>query len=89
MSSSLEHFLARIYTDAELRSRFSTDPAGVAAQAGLDADSCKALQNVDLPGLLLHAQSLAAKRMHEIPRRARPRWEDHLRAWLTKRRLRP
>jgi len=59
---SLEAFLARLYTDAELRARFLADPAGEARRAGLDAATAERLVAIDRAGLELAAASFAAKR---------------------------
>ena len=59
---TLEAFLARLYTDAELRARFLADPAGEARRAGLDAESAERLAQIDRAGLELAAASFAAKR---------------------------
>lgn len=57
-----EAFLARLYTDAELRARFLADPAGEARRAGLDEASARRLAAIDRAGLELAAASFAAKR---------------------------
>lgn len=57
-----EAFLARLYTDAELRARFLADPAGEARRAGLDDEAAARLATIDREGLELAAQSYAAKR---------------------------
>lgn len=59
---SLEAFLARLYTDADLRARFLADPAGEARRAGLDEASAERLTHIDRAGLELAAHSFAAKR---------------------------
>lgn len=59
---TLEAFLARLYTDAELRARFLADPAGEARRAGLDDASAERLAQIDRAGLELAAASFAAKR---------------------------
>lgn len=66
----LEAFLARLYTDAELRARFLADPAREAERAGFGADEREALAAIDRDGLVLAAESFAAKRAG----RARRSW---------------
>ena len=91
MSAELECWLARLYTDVELRERFLADPEGVLAQMAEARSSSPSkspspslrqqLLDVDLEGLRLHARSLAAKRRSQ-GRQARPRLHDRLRAWF-------
>lgn len=57
-----EAFLARLYTDAELRARFLADPVGEAKRAGLDDATAERLAAIDRVGLELAAESFAAKR---------------------------
>lgn len=57
-----EAFLARLYTDAELRARFLADPVGEARRVGLDEASAQRLASIDREGLELAAASFAAKR---------------------------
>lgn len=63
---SLEAFLARLYTDAELRERFLADPEGEARRAGLDDDAASRLAQIDRVGLELAAASFAAKREQRV-----------------------
>lgn len=93
MSAELECWLARLYTDVELRERFLADPEGVLAQTGPARSSSPSpskstspslrqqLLAIDREGLRLHARSLAAKRRSQ-GRQARPRLRDRLRAWF-------
>jgi hypothetical protein len=69
-AARLEAFLARLYTDDDLRARFLADPTGEAERAGLARADRDALVTVDREGLLLTAHSVAAKRS----RRRRPWW---------------
>jgi hypothetical protein len=62
-AQSLEAFLARIYVDAEARSRFLSDPMGEAARAGLSHQECTAVQSIDRVGLELASRSFQRKRM--------------------------
>jgi hypothetical protein len=61
-SPAFEALLARLYTDAALRSRFLDDARREAVRAGLSDDECRALASIDREGLRLAAESLAAKR---------------------------
>ncbi|HVE81707.1 MAG TPA: DUF692 family protein [Myxococcales bacterium] len=58
----LEAFLARLYLDAEARSRFLADPRGEARRAGFPPDQCDALAHFDRVGLELASQSFERKR---------------------------
>lgn len=58
----LEAFIARIYVDDAARERFRANPLDEAARAGLSADECAALQQMDWTGLELAARSFAGKR---------------------------
>ena len=62
MNPAFEAFMARLYTDAELRRRFLVDPRAVARAAGLGEKEVTALKAIDRPGLELTARSFAAKR---------------------------
>lgn len=57
-----EALLARIYVDADTRSRFLADPRRVAAEAGLGGAEARALEAIDRVGLELAAESFARKR---------------------------
>lgn len=61
-SPHLEAFLAKIYIDAEARSKFLADPCGEAARAGLTGPEIAGLGQIDRVGLELTARSLALKR---------------------------
>lgn len=67
-SPAFEAFLARLYVDAPLRARFLEDPRAAAHAAGLTASEIEALQRIDRTGLLLAAESIAAKRRLGTPR---------------------
>jgi hypothetical protein len=62
MRPEFEAFLARLYTDAEVRGRFLADARGEAARAGMTAAECDALERIDRRGLELAARSFAHKR---------------------------
>jgi hypothetical protein len=62
-----EAFLARLYTDAELRARFLADPVGEARRAGLDQETAERLASIDRKGLELAAASFAAKKSRKGP----------------------
>lgn len=65
----LEIFLARLYTDAELRARFNADPEREARRAGLSADECTALKDCDRVGMEMAAESFGRKRARQQGRR--------------------
>ena len=58
----MEEFLARLYTDATLRTAFYADPHGCARAAGLPSAVGEQLHHLDREGLILVADSLGAKR---------------------------
>jgi hypothetical protein len=58
----LESFLARLYTNAEMRARFLADPAAEAGQAGLSPSDRAAVLQIDPIQLRLAARSFAHKR---------------------------
>lgn len=58
----LEVFLARVYTDVDVRTRFLRDPAGEAMRAGLTEEQCRALAGVDRTGVEMAARSFGRKR---------------------------
>ena len=69
-SPEFEAFLARVYVDAEFRTRFLTDPSGEAQRAGLSDDEGAALDRMDRSGLQLASRSYQAKRSNMVsPRR--------------------
>ena len=61
-SPALERFLAVLYVDSKVRARFLAAPAAEAARAGLTAEQCRALENIDRVGLEMAARSFARKR---------------------------
>jgi hypothetical protein len=69
MSVKFEAFLAKLYVDDQTRSRFLVDPRREALSSGLAEDDCAALENIDLVGLELAANSLARKRASHRLRR--------------------
>lgn len=76
-ATSFESFLARIYIDTQARARFLADPYGEAAKAGLTAEECTALEQIDRVGLELAAESFARKRAGRLRGRrnkGRSRW---------------
>jgi hypothetical protein len=81
MSPAFESFVARLYVDADARSRFLADPGREAAAAGLAADEIAAAVRIDRVGLELAAVSFAHKR-----RRMRGKQHPVVRLWrrLTK-----
>ena len=62
MPDSVQHFLARLYTDAELRARFLARPYEEARAAGFDEERARELAKIDPKGLELAAESFARKR---------------------------
>jgi hypothetical protein len=68
-SVALEIFLARLYTDAAARERFTADPEGEAARAGLSAGECTAMVRCDRVGLEMAAESFDHKRAQHAKRR--------------------
>jgi hypothetical protein len=59
---ALEAFLARLYTDAEVRREFLADPRGTAVRAQLEPAQIDALVAIDRVGLELAAASFEKKR---------------------------
>jgi hypothetical protein len=62
MRPEFETFLARLYTDAQLRARVLADPRGEAERAQLTVEECAALERIDRVGLEMSARSFAHKR---------------------------
>lgn len=76
-SSRLESFLARLYTDPEMRARFLADADTEARQAGLSPTDHAAVLKIDPIQLRLAARSFAHKRRkrangHSKPSRSKP-----------------
>jgi hypothetical protein len=61
-SAAIEAFLANIYTNPDACARFKANPLAEASRAGLSAEECSAVANIDWPGLELATQSFARKR---------------------------
>jgi hypothetical protein len=76
-----EAFLAKLYVDDNLRSRFLADPRREASNAGLTDEDCAALEKIDLIGLELAAASFARKRASRPPRKP----GSNLTRWLRRR----
>jgi uncharacterized protein (UPF0276 family) len=70
-----ETFLARLYTDAQLRRRFLADPRGEAERHHLTDEERTALERIDRVGLEMSAQSFAHKRAIKDSRRSWRRWK--------------
>jgi len=66
--AQFEAFLARLYVDAHARANFKANPGAAARKAGLSAEQCAAIENLDWIGLELAARSFAKKR--RLKRRA-------------------
>ena len=62
MPDSVQQFLARLYTDAELRARFLARPYEEARAAGFDEERARELAKIDAEELALAAESFAKKR---------------------------
>ena len=65
-AARVEAFLARLYSDAELRTRFLADPEREARSFGLAEDEAAAFLAIDRTGLVLAARSFARKRATHI-----------------------
>ena len=61
-SAQLEAFLARLYTDEALRSRFLDDPEALARAEGMAEQEASALAAIDRTGLQMAATSFTHKR---------------------------
>lgn len=59
---AFEAFLARLYSDEDLRLRFLASPADVARESGLSDGERRAVEAIDRDGLILAAQSYTRKR---------------------------
>ena len=59
---AMEAFLARLYTDGELRRAFLARPEAAAREAGLDEQAVRSLAAIDREGLELAADSYDTKR---------------------------
>jgi len=80
----LESFLARLYTDPEMRARFLDDPANEAQRAGLSALNCAAVVKINPVELRLAARSFAHKRNKRASRPSKSltfwqRWTEKFR----------
>lgn len=62
MPGNVQHYLARLYTDAALRARFLAQPYEEARAAGFDEERARELARIDPKGLTLAAKSFARKR---------------------------
>ncbi len=61
-ATTFEAFLAKLYVDEGVRSKFLADPRGEAIKAGLTAQEVEAIVRIDRVGLQLLSQSLERKR---------------------------
>ncbi|KJH73038.1 hypothetical protein [Aliterella atlantica] len=66
MELALQPILAQLYTNAELRSRFFTNPEAVGAQLGLNTTQIQQLAQLSAPAVNLFATSLKRKRLGEV-----------------------
>ena len=62
MQDRLERFMARLYTDGELRKAFVADPRVVGEREGLSAEQCRAMAAMPLDHLHRAARSYEHKR---------------------------
>lgn len=65
-SPEFEAFLARLYTENDLRQQFLVNPAETARAAGLTNAQCVALAAIDREGLETASLSYAAKRKKSL-----------------------
>jgi uncharacterized protein (UPF0276 family) len=80
-SAAVEHFLARLFTDSELRSRHRQSVADEAVRAGLSPATAQRISRLDATGLELAAATFASKRRTERPRAGTAsRWSEFFRA---------
>lgn len=84
-STTLEVYLARLYTDATAREKFLADPEFEARNASLSDADVMALAGIDQAGLRMAATSYANKRAQH--RRSRQTLYDALAGWWAKRRI--
>ena len=77
-SKQVEHFLACLYTDENLRERFLLEPERVALAAGLGLVDAKGMPNIDKVGLRMAAQSFAKKRGGRASTAKAGRWWQRL-----------
>jgi len=61
-SPAFEAFLARLYTDEDLRLRYLASPGAVCRESKLSNEERIALETIDRDGLILAARSYARKR---------------------------
>ncbi len=61
-----QKFLARLYTSAALRERFSADPLQVGKEFGLSADEAQQLGQTSARALDFFADTLLSKRLREV-----------------------
>ncbi len=66
MELALQSILAQLYTNAELRSRFFTNPEIVGAQLKLNSTQIQQLSQLSAPDVNLFATSLKRKRLGEV-----------------------
>jgi len=74
MRPEFETFLARLYTDAQLRERFLADPRSEAQRHQMTVEECAALERIDRVGLELSARSFAHKRTLKASGRRERSW---------------
>jgi hypothetical protein len=67
-AADIEAFLARVYVDPAVRSRFRAHPYAEAKSAGLSEEESHSLEHTDWVGLEMAARSFARKRSSQGPR---------------------
>jgi hypothetical protein len=82
-SPAIEAFLARLYTDCELRTRFLQSPAATAKDFGLAEGDIRAIATIDRDGLMLAAQSYERKRTRRSSHNRFRRWLRLTKRWAT------
>ncbi len=66
-AAETETILARLYVDAAFRARFLSEPNTALVEVGASAETRRLLASIDREGLVLAAQSFAAKRAATAP----------------------
>lgn len=62
----LEHFLAQVYTNPEMRARFLQNPESTARAAGLDENVILQLTKIDREGIEFAGDSFERKRASQM-----------------------
>ncbi len=84
-NTTLESYLAVLYTDAAARNSFLADPAIASRNAGLSDADVDSLVNIDRVGLQMAADSYAHKRAnHRLPKKS---LRELIEAWWKRQQL--